>query len=1686
MADQDTPPPTITAMKIPIIKKGEYDIWSMRMRQYICHTDHNLWDIIVNGDLEDEATPSGEQSSPPVPKTAKQLAARRNQERIKSILLLAIPDEYLLKFHNVPDAKSLWAAIKSRFGGNEESKKMQKNVLKHQFENFVTASNETLDKAYDRFQKLISQLEIHGAYVSKEDINQKFLRSLPPSWSQIALIMRNKPDIDEIDIDDLYNNLRVYEDEIKKSLTFLSNTQNLAFLSSENTNSTNEVSTASEDFGVSTVGGINQVPSTPSAHDIAYSFLAQPTPSPQLENDDFQQMDEDDLEELDLRWQVAMLTIRVKKSGWSQGRRPYGDNGRSNAQTTESSSQALVAQDGLGGYDWSNDFEVEPVNYALMAISSSSSSSSSDSEVVKERDELKLKIEKWEGSSKNLTKILNSQMSTHDKNGLGFGTQMDDLSNKSETDSENSLTIFEVRSSDEESTLANNRFTKANEYHVVPPPITGNPLTPRADISFTGLDEYTFRNKIIESKTTETNKTIVLTRAGLVNNDRSNVSTARSISTVRPVSTARPLASKIAQSNSVIRPYHPRLDIVRPKSSNSPIKRSYFTQPIYRPKDLKPDVKTFGVNNMTTVRTRAVVSKGKVDNVLKKAKWGNPEILLQDHAVVDSGCSSHMTGNKAYLSDYEDFNGGFVAFGSDPKGGKITGKGKIKTANLDFDDVYFVDELKFNLFSVSQMCDKKNSVLFTESECLILSPSFKLLDESQVVLRAPRKDGVYSLDLKNIVPSGGITCLYANATADESKLWHRRLGHVNFKNINKLVKGHLVRGLPSKVFVNDHTCVACKKGKQHKASCKAKLDRIIRKPLELLHMDLFGPVSIESINKKRYCLVVTDDFSRFSWVFFLATKDETSEILCNLIIGLEKQLNHNVKIIRCDNGTEFKNYVMNEFCAKKGIKREFSIARTPQQNGVAERKNQTLIEAARTMVLVTKPQNKTPYELLIGKSPSISFMRPFGCPLTILNTLDSLAKFDEKSNEGYFLGYSTSSKAFRVNNKRTKRVEENLHINFLKDKPNVAGTGPNWMFDLDFLTNSMNYIPVGVENKVIMDAVKDVVHDAQAQTSENASPDKDIQDSEDVFDKEGQHRMPEDEQVWQDELEMMVTQELVANAMYDESRQAFKDEKKRITSQKKAAQATSTNQLSTDRPFCSVSHIVEDLSRGGVLLILDGWLVKEYSVLRDSARSNTPNVSAASTSIGANANESSFVYLGGKIPIDASTLPNADLPIDPNMPDLEDASDTFPNDGIFNGAYDDDKDVGAVADLHNIDNTIAVSPIPTLRIHKDHPKGQILGDPTSAVQTRGKIQKASSAQQALVSYIHKQNRTNHKDHQNYLFACFLSQEEPKTISQALKDESWVEAMQEELLQFKLQKVWVLVDLPYGKKVIGTKWVFRNKRDERSIVVKNKARLVAQGFRQEEGIDYDEVFAPVARIEAIRLFLAFASYMGFTVYQMDVKSAFLYGTIEEEVYVHQPPVKKADKQEFENVKDEEGKNVEDQQVSKGNDDTNIDDVGYMRKPIEDESWFLAHEIDYPNDNEKKADVILPLQSELASPEIKVSLNVDEDIGVDEVSSAIDGVFVIGENNVESMEVRSKIDKFSENKESVEVVFVGGGEALGVNEDESNRVILVLKNGGGEFNDNLDEINLGLSEEFVLKVLEGRDVSRESLVVFLNSI
>ncbi|GKC13341.1 ribonuclease H-like domain-containing protein [Tanacetum coccineum] len=307
-------PQMVSTVKLPILKKGEYTLWSMRMEQYLTNTDYSLWQVILNGDGPIQVTTDekGIETEVP-PKTAQALLQRQRERKAKSILLLAIPDEYQLRFHGIKDAKSLWAAIKSRFGGNVESKKMQKTVLKQQFENFSVSDTEGLDKAYDRFQKLISLLEVHGAPVSNEDANQKILRAIPSSWNNVALIMRKKYGIDDLDIDDLYNNLKVFEADIKGSSRSSSNSQNVAFLFTKDTSSSNKVNTAN---GVSTTSGHNsqgQASSSSYTDDLMFSFFANQSNSPQLDDEDLEQIDHDYLEEMDLKWQVAMLSMRVKR-----------------------------------------------------------------------------------------------------------------------------------------------------------------------------------------------------------------------------------------------------------------------------------------------------------------------------------------------------------------------------------------------------------------------------------------------------------------------------------------------------------------------------------------------------------------------------------------------------------------------------------------------------------------------------------------------------------------------------------------------------------------------------------------------------------------------------------------------------------------------------------------------------------------------------------------------------------------------------------------------------------------------------------------------------------------------------------------------------------------------------------------------------------------------------------------------------------------------------------------------------------------------------------------------------------------------------------------------------------------------------------------------------------------------------
>nr|GEW61627.1 ribonuclease H-like domain-containing protein [Tanacetum cinerariifolium] len=703
------------------------------------------------------------------------------------------------------------------FGGNDATKKTQRNLLKQQFENLSGSSSKSLDQTVDKLQKLVSQLELLGEVISQEDINKKFLRSLPSEGGMHVGV-----------------------------------------------NTANRVYTASSQVNAASLLNIDNLIDA-----VIYASMSSQPNSTYLVNEDLEQIYPDNLEEMDLKWKCEA---------------PRGQDIRSRDVTRRTvivetpNSSALVSCDGLGGYDWSDQAEEGPTNYALMAYSTSSASSS-DSKVSDVEEE---KLEKKE--VKPSINWINFVKATTDNN-------------------------------------------------------------PRETVK----------------NGEELKKTLI-------------------VKEVKKVNTAKPKAAV----------------------------------------------------NAAKAKAKYNVVKGNKGNAVKaSACWGNPHERLQDKRVIDSGCSRHMTGNMSFLTDYEEIDGGYIAFGGNPKGGKITGK-------------------------------------------------------------------------------GGLTCLFAKAIEDESKHWHRRLRHLNFKTINKLVKGNLVRDLPSKIFENDQ-----------------------------------------------------------------------SEI--------------------------------NQFCKVKGIMRQHSVARTPKQNRIAKKRNRTFIEAARTM-------------LADLKMPTTFWAEA-------VNTACYVQNKNSQDNE------------FQPSNDGAKKVDEDLRQ----------------------------------ENK------------------------------------------------WNDQKE-----------------------------------EDSTN--STNR----VNNVISNIN---------------------IASSSRVNVVGINISI--------------------------DLLPDPNMPSLEDI-------GIFEDSHDDEDVVGAEANFHNLDSTFQVSLIPTIRIHKVHPLEQVIKDLHSVPSTM--------------------RMTNNLEEHDLV----------------------------------------------GKKAIGSKWVFKKKMDKRGIVIRNKARLVAQRNTQEDGIDYDEVFAPVVRIEAIRLFLTYALFKEFIVYQMVVKSAFLYGKIGEEVYVFQPP------------------------------------------------------------------------------------------------------------------------------------------------------------------------------------------------------
>ncbi|GJS38012.1 putative ribonuclease H-like domain-containing protein [Tanacetum coccineum] len=726
--------------------------------------------------------------------------------------------------------------------------------------------------------------------------------------------------------------------------------------------------------------------------------------------------------------------------------------------------------------------------------------------------------------------------------------------------------------------------------------------------------------------------------------------------------------------------------------------------------------------------TAYVVSKPKID--VGSTSKANDKI-------VDSGCSKHMTGDRSLLKNFIEKFMGTIRFGND-NFAAITGYGDYIQGNITICRVYYVEGLGHNIFSVGQFCDGDLEVAFRSKTCYVRNL------EGDDLLTGDRESNLYTISISDMAASSPV-CLMSKATSTKSWLWHRRLSHLNFGTINDLTRLDLVDGLPKFKYGKDHLCSACERGKSKKASHPLKLIPSDHSKLELLHMDLCGPMRVASINGKKYILVIVDDYSRYTWVYFLHSKDKTLEIIKKFIA--QAQLNYKAKVckIRTDNGTEFQNANLKAHYKKLGIMQQFATDRTPQQNGVVERRNRTLVEAARTMLIfsclpkflwaeaVATPcftqnwsiiltrHNKTPYELLRGRKPNVEYFHVF-----------------------------ETSKGFRIYNRRTKKIMETINVKF------------------DELTTMAS------EHDCLEPELQRFInHNSSAE--EMNTPSK--EDLDNLF-----------------------------GPMFEEYfEKTFSD-----TPINSAAQPT---QIHEDSP--STSSIIVD----------------EHEATSDE------QISPISLTEADEFNQEDSAHSDGNSQFVSYNPPSSE--------EIESSTTAL--------------------EPSNVQNFHQVQPSTHIWT-KDHPLDQVIGDPSKPVMTRQRL---------------------HTDSEVCMYALTVSTIEPKNIKEAMADHSWIESMQDELNQFERLQVWELVPRPEGKNVIALKWLWKNKCDAENIVVRNKTRLVAKGYKQEEGIDFEESFAPVARLEAVRMFIAYAAHKNITIFQMDVKTAFLNGPLKEEVYVSQP-------------------------------------------------------------------------------------------------------------------------------------------------------------------------------------------------------
>ncbi|GJT48129.1 gag-pol polyprotein [Tanacetum coccineum] len=883
--------------------------------------------------------------------------------------------------------------------------------------------------------------------------------------------------------------------------------------------------------------------------------------------------------------------------------------------------------------------------------------------------------------------------------------------------------------------------------------------------------------------------------------------------------------------------------------------------------------------------------------------------------IVNFVCSKHMTGNLKLLTNFVEKFLGTVKFGNDQIA-PILGYGDLVQRTIPIKRVYYVEGLNHNLFSVGQLCDADLEVAFWKSTCYIRDL------KGNDLLIGSRDTDLYSITLQDTSTPNPI-CLMAKATSSQAWLWHRRLSHLNFDTINLLLKNNIVTGLPKLKFVKDHLCSSffativkmenLDKMKEKGDACIfMALDHVSSDPVPqcsttVLEQDSLSPdpQSQENVPQAAESVTTSNELD----LLFSLIEDESRQINPNLVstktsyaqkgdydlwsMRIEQYLTHTdyalwevimngdapAAIASSSAGTEGpippktaeqklarKNdleakstlflAILNEHLLKfhgiKDAKTLMGIGLGANQAGLEQQKNQRNAEKEGNYKTIDRFQKLISQleihgEVISQEDVNLKFLRSLPSAwnthtLIMRNKsdLDTLSMDDLYNNlkvyEAEIKGQSSSSSnsqnvAFleealkekddlKLKLEKFKESSKNLTklINSQISAKDKAGLGYDSQMNESGLVHSVfNSRESDVDDSPVNDrfktskgfhAVLPPNHCGLA-TKSGQVPVNAVKQSSPRAVASISTTRPVNTAA----PKLKVNDALPTTYSYfkahspsTNSKDAVADDAGKKTNEEPANKGERNGQQKER----GASNKEGDQNVQDFRAELDNLLVQQ----KQGYANSTNKVSIVSPSV--SAAEESFTNVD-------------DLPTDPLMPDLEDTADLL-NTDIFSGVYDDE-DEGVEADLNNLETTMNVSHIPTTRIHKDHPKDQIIRDINSATQTR-RMTKIS------------------KEH--------------------------------------AMKVWRLVDLPKGKHAIGTKWVYRNKKDERWIVVRNKARLVAQGYTQEEGIDYDVVFAPVARIEAIRLFFAYALFMGFIVYQMDVKSAFLYGTIEEEVYVCQPP------------------------------------------------------------------------------------------------------------------------------------------------------------------------------------------------------